>query len=100
MHTAKPVKLSVEGEVLENAEDTHQETKNHPEPNEAAPVLKCAESLHGEEEEAQVGDKKHEFHPCAVVRRCAMKKPLAANDQGKSCQRRDRQCNNKMMIDA
>src|SRR2546428_11883696 len=88
MHLAKPVKLPVKGQVLENAEDADQEAKNHSEPNKAAPVLNCAENLDGEKEEDQVGDKKQEFHPCAIGRRGVTKKPLAANDQGKSSQRR------------
>jgi len=37
--------------VLENAEDADQKPENHSEPNEAAPVLKRAESLHREKEE-------------------------------------------------
>ncbi len=89
MHLAKPVELSVESEVLENAEDADQETENHPEPDETAPVLKRVESLHREKKEDQVRKDEQKLHPRAVGRRRAMKNPLAANDQGKSGQGRE-----------
>ena len=98
MHLAKPVKLPVKGQVLENAEDADQEAKNHSEPNKAAPVLNCAENLDGEKEEDQVGDKKQEFHPRAIGRRGVTKKPLAANDQGKSSQRREKRRKNNLFF--
>src|SRR5205823_6414995 len=83
---AKPIKLAVEGKVLENAEKADQESENHPEPNEPSPILKSAESLQGKKEEDDVGDEKQEFHARAVGRGCAMKKPLAQDDQRKSCE--------------
>src|SRR5260370_19099680 len=88
MHLAEPVELSVEGKVLENAEDADQKPEKHPEPNKAAPILKGAESLHGKKEENQVGDEKQEFRARGVGRSSGMKKPLAANQQGKRRHRR------------
>src|SRR5260370_6227775 len=96
-HFAKPVKFPVEGQVLENAENADQEAENHSEPNEAAPVLKRAKSLHGEKEEDQVGDKKQELHPRAIGRRGAMKKPLGANHHGKRRQRREQRRKQKVV---
>jgi len=49
MHLAKPVELPVKGKVLENAEMLIKNPKTS-EPDEAAPVLKRAESLHREKE--------------------------------------------------
>src|SRR5438874_7639558 len=88
-HIAKPIKLAVEGKVLENAEKADQESENHPEPNEPSPVLKSAESLHGKKEEDDVGDEKQEFDPCAVRGSGGMEKQLTQNDQRKSCERRE-----------
>src|SRR5213083_838670 len=97
-HIAKPIKLAVEGKVLENAEKADQESENHPEPNEPSPILKSAESLQGKKEEDDVGDEKQEFHARAVGRGCAMKKPLAQDDQRKSCERRDKRRKNNLLF--
>src|SRR5260370_1237014 len=79
MHFAKPVKFPVEGQVLENAENADQEAEKHSEPNEPAPILKGAESLHSEKEKDQVGEEKQEFHPSVIGGRGAMQKPLRAD---------------------
>src|SRR5260370_8129977 len=97
-HFAKPVKFPVEGQVLENAEDADQKTEKHPEPNEAAPILKRAESLHSEKEEDQVGDNKQELRPRAIGRRGAMKKPLAPNDKEKPSHPRENTTKNNISL--
>src|SRR5260370_38014563 len=96
MHLAEPVELSVEGKVLENAEDADQKPEKHPEPNKAAPILKGAESLHGKKEENQVGDEKQEFRARGVGRSSGMEKPLAAKQQGKRGHRREQRVINKV----
>src|SRR5260370_1298620 len=98
LHLGEPVKLSGEGKVLQNAEKADQESEKHPEPNEPTPILKSAESLHGKEEEDEVGDEKQEFHPRAVGRGRAMKKPLAQNNQRKSCERREKRGENNLVF--
>src|SRR5258708_19255344 len=98
MHLAKPVERPVKSKVLETAEDANQKPEHHTEPNEAAPVLKCAEGLRREKEEDQIGEQKQEFHPRAVGRRSAAKKPLAASDEEKGCQRREKRRKNNFFI--
>src|SRR5260370_29192620 len=86
MHLAEPVELSIKSKLLENAEDADKEPEYHPEPNEAAPILKSPEGLYRKKEEDQIGDEEEEFHARTVGRSSAMKKPLAASDQTKNCQ--------------
>ncbi len=58
MHFAKPVKLSVEREMLQDAEERHKESETHPKPNEAPPVLESSECLRGQKENEDIGEKK------------------------------------------
>jgi len=97
-HVAKPIQPPIEGKVLEKAEKADQEPENHPEPNESAPILKRAESLHGKKKKDEVGDEKQEFHPRAVRRSGAMKKPLTQHDQGKSRERREKRGKNNSVF--
>src|SRR5258708_37173585 len=88
MHLAKPVELPVKSKVLANAEDANQKPEHHSEPNEAAPVLKCADRLRREKEEDQIAEQKQELHPRAAGRRSAAQKPPAATDDDKGSQPR------------
>ena len=76
-HLAKPVELSVESEVLQDAEERHHEAKTHPEPDKSTPVLERAESLGGKKENERVG-KEETTDPCACCRtkRCD-ERPIA-----------------------
>ena len=83
-HLAKPIELSVKSEVLQDAENSHQEPETHHEPDEAAPILKRPERLRGQKEKKDVGKEKLEFHARAVRRGSEVKQPLAEGDQQQS----------------
>src|SRR5260370_24858442 len=89
-HLANPVELPVESEVLQNAEDADQEPENHPEPNEAAPVLKSSKGLRGKKEEEQVRQEEQELQARGVRGGGAPKEPLCENEEGKDPQRREK----------
>src|SRR5260370_18332884 len=98
MHLAKPVEVPIEGKLLENAEDADKKHEHHSKPNEAAPNLESPEGLDRKKDEEQIGDKEEEFHSRVVGRRGAMKKPLAASDQRKNCQRWNKRRKNNLFL--
>src|SRR5580704_11679931 len=65
-HLAEPIELTVEGDLLQDAEDGDEETENHDEPDEAAPIVRVAEGLGGEEQEDGVGEEKTQVHAGVV----------------------------------
>ena len=88
-HLAKPVELAVECELLKDAECRDEETKNHDEPDVAAPVVGKAEGLRREEEDEDVGDEEVELHARVVGGGGGAEKQLAERDGGEQDQRRE-----------
>src|SRR4029077_434514 len=88
-HLAKPVELSVEGEVLKNPEDGHAEGENHDEPDEILPVFESAENLDGQEEREKIGQEELQLDASFVRRNRNVKNPLPQSNQKKSGERKE-----------
>ena len=84
VHLAKPVELSVKGEVLKDAEERDEKPETHHEPDKAAPVLERPERLRGQKEKEDIGEEKLKLHAGVVGRGGAMKEPLAEGDEQQS----------------
>src|ERR1700722_1756131 len=83
-HLAEPVELTVEGDLLEDAEDGDEEAENHDEPDEAAPIVGVAESLGREEQEDGVGEEKTQVHAGVVGGSGGVQQELKQPDDGQN----------------
>src|SRR5580692_2039283 len=98
VHLAKPIELSVKGQVLQDPEDGDQKPETHHEPDKAAPVLERSEHLTGQKEEKDIGKQKLEFHAGVVGGGGAMKEPLAKGDQQERDNRQKQRRNDELML--
>src|SRR5260370_31841782 len=57
-YLAKPVELSIRCHVLEDGEDTDQETENHSAPHETPPIFQSPKGLNRGKKNDQVGQDK------------------------------------------
>src|SRR5579885_1264728 len=58
---AKPIELSVEREVLQDAEEADGESEGHDEPEEGFPIASGSKRLRGEEQKDGIGEQQLEF---------------------------------------
>ena len=86
-HFAEPVELTVEGDLLQDAEDGDEETENHDEPDEAAPIVGVAEGLGGEEQEDGVGKEESQVHAGVVGGSGGVQQKLGQRDDRKQNER-------------